>query len=92
MRGFAIGSKNRSTGSMLQGSELFLMPLGPMVAGLYAAGVLDMGSQLTHLLVLTTLNKFRLNLLASSLITHWTEVADSETIYEEKRKTDKLTL
>lgn len=47
--------KQRSTGNRRQGSELFLMPLGPMVAGLYAACVLDMGSHLTRRLVLTTL-------------------------------------
>lgn len=72
MRGFAIESKNRSIGNMLQGSELFLMPIGPKVAGLYAAGVLDTGSHLTHLLVLTTLNIFRVNLVASSQV----DVAD----------------
>lgn len=62
------------------------MPFGPKVAGLYAAGVLNMGSHLTHLLVLTTLNIFRVNLLASSLITHWAQVGDIETILKKKEK------
>lgn len=61
-----------------------------MVAGPHAAGVLDMGSHLTHLLVLTTLNKFRLNLSASSLITHCAEVADTKQYA--KKTTDTMTL
>lgn len=49
--------------------ELFLLPLGPMVAGLYAAGALDTGlldmlTSMTCLLVLMTLERIQVKLVS----------------------------